>query len=269
MGASHPKIIGVVNLTEDSFSDGGRFLDPAAAQRHAEELARDGADYIELGPASSHPDAKPVSSWEQIDRISPVLDSLGGQGVRVCVDSPDPEVQRFAARSGATMINDVRGFPDMAVAADCLAEGCDLVVMHSVRPGLRASRMAVDPERALISAYSFFSSWLDTLDRWGLPRDRIILDPGMGYFVGNTPAPSIALLRELDALRDRFGRPILVSVSRKSFIRSLIGRAPTESGPGSLAAELFAVSRGVEYVRTHDARALRDALTVLRALTDQ
>lgn len=266
MALSDVKIVGVVNVTEDSFSDGGRFLDPEDALRHAEELMRNGADYVELGPAASHPEAKTVSTSEQVRRISPVLDSLVGRGARVSVDSPDPKVQCFAARNGASMINDVRGFPDPGVAAECVAAGCDLVVMHSVRPAERASRLDTAPERAVDSAYSFFAARLDSLDRRGLSRDRIILDPGMGYFLGSMPGPSLAMLRELGALRDRFARPLLISVSRKSFVRRLTGRGPSESGPGSLAGELFAISRGVEYVRTHDVKALRDALTVLRAI---
>jgi dihydropteroate synthase len=198
-----------------------------------------------------------------------VLASLASHGVPVSVDSPDPEVQRFAAGNGATMINDVRGFPTPDVAAECAAAGCDLVVMHSVRPADRASRVDTAPEPAVASAYAFFSSRLDSLDRSGVPRNRIILDPGMGYFLGSSPGPSIAVLRELGALRNRFARPLMISVSRKSFVQRLTGRRASESGSGSLAAELFAIGQGARYVRTHEVKALRDALAVLEALASE
>jgi dihydropteroate synthase type 2 len=245
MALADVKVVGVVNVTEDSFSDGGRFLDPSDALRHAQALIHDGADYVELGPAASHPDAKRVPTAQQIQRISYVLASLASHGVPVSVDRPDPEVQRFAAGNGATMINDVRGFPTPDVAAECAAAGCDLVVMHSVRPADRASRVDTAPEPAVASAYAFFSSRLDSL------------------------GPSIAVLRELGALRNRFARPLMISVSRKSFVQRLTGRRASESGSGSLAAELFAIGQGARYVRTHEVKALRDALAVLEALASE
>lgn len=260
-------IVGIVNITEDSFSDGGRFLAPAAAIERARRLAADGADVVELGPASSHPDARRVPADEQIARLQPVMEALGDVGRPISVDATDPAVLRHAARAGASMLNDVRGFPDAGLREE-LADGeATLVVVHSLLERERAERNEATPEAVLASIDAFFGRRLEELAAAGIAERRIVLDPGMGFFLGSDPRASIAVLRRIGELRARFGRPVLVSVSRKSFLRAISGRPLEAVGAATLAAELYAAREGADFLRTHDVAALQDALRVESALS--
>ncbi|WP_406639450.1 dihydropteroate synthase [Amycolatopsis sp. WGS_07] len=256
-----PQLVGIVNVTEDSFSDGGRFLAPADALAQARRLLAAGADVVELGPAASHPGAEPVTADEEMRRLDAVLDHLVAAGVPVSVDSFQPRTHRFAAARGAAFLNDVKGFPDPGRYAELADAGCRLIVMHSVR---RTGR--TDPRTVLTGLERFFDERLAALQAGGIDRERLIIDPGLGYFLGTTPEPSLAVLARLHAIRTRFGVPVMVSPSRKSFLRAVTGRTLAEIGPASLAAELYAARHRVDFIRTHDVAALRDALTVLAAL---
>jgi dihydropteroate synthase type 2 len=261
-----PRLVGVVNLTADSFSDGGRYLDPTAAVAHAHRLAAEGADVVELGPASTHPDAAPVPAAEEIRRLAPVLDALLSEGLALSVDSREPETQRYALGRGVAYLNDVAGFPDPALYPELAAARASLVVMHAVRESGGATREALAPARVLDGIYAFFERRVAALAAAGVARERLVLDPGMGFFLGGSAAASLAVLRDLPRLRRTFGLPVLVSVSRKSFLGELTGRPVAERGAATLAAELHAAAAGADYLRTHDVGALRDALAVARAL---
>ncbi len=263
---TRPGIVGIVNITEDSFSDGGRFLAPEDALAHAQGLAKSGADVVELGPASTHPDARSLSAQLEIRRLEAVLPLLVAAGTPVSVDSFQVETQRWALESGADYLNDTQGFPHPEAVAGLARSSARLIVMHSVQRRGRAIRRKTDPERILGEIEDFFAGRLRLLERAGISRDRLILDPGMGFFLGSNPEPSLRVLRELPRLRRRFGLPLLVSVSRKSFVQQLAGRGAHGAGPATLAAELFAARAGVDYIRTHDVAALRDALAVSAAL---
>ena len=260
-----PLVIGVVNLTEDSFSDGGRYLDAGKASEHALRLLADGADVIELGPASSHPDARSVAPAQEIRRLRPVIERLMTEGAALSVDSYWPETQRFALAAGVDYLNDIRGFPDVGIHAELAASSADLIAMHSIQQG-PATRRVSEAVRVLASIDAFCAARIEALRAAGVARERLILDPGMGFFLSSEPEPSLRVLRELPALRERFGCRLLVSVSRKSFLGALTGRAVQERGAATLAAEIFAAQQGVDYLRTHDVRALRDALAVLESL---
>lgn len=262
------QIVGIVNITADSFSDGGRYLEPDRATAHARALAEAGADVVELGPASSHPDAASVPPDEQIARLRPVLAALAPEKLCLSVDATDSEVLRFAAEAGVAWLNDVRGFPDPALHPVLARASARLVVVHSIAGAERAGRELVSPRRALDSIERFFDERLATLVRAGVAEERLVVDPGMGLFLGRDPAASLAVLRRIPALRARFGRPVLVSVSRKSFLRTLTGSGLDAIGPATLAAELYAARQGVDFLRTHDVRALRDALRVEAALAE-
>lgn len=259
-----PTLVGIVNVTEDSFSDGGRHLDPDAALAHARRLVRDGADVIDIGPASSRPGATPVPASEEIRRIAGLIDALHADGIEVSVDSPQAETQRFALAQGVAYLNDIRGFPDPAVWSALATHPTRLVVMHQIGTVATAERVA--PAEVLASIDRFFERRLRDLESAGIARERLVVDPGMGFFLGSDPEASLAVVRAIPDLRRRFGRPVFVSVSRKSFLRRLTGRPLEEIGPATLAAELFAALRGADYVRTHDPRALRDALRVWNEL---
>lgn len=266
MKPGQTRVLGVVNITEDSFSDGGFYLDPEEAIRHAQGLFEDGADAVDLGAASSHPDSKEVSAEEEIRRLAPILDHLLRSALPVSVDSWRPSTQKYALEQGAAYLNDIQGFPHAEIYPDLAGASCKLIVMHSIRGRGRAVRERVSPETVLDHVTQFFTERIAALEGAGIQRERLILDPGMGFFLGSNPEPSLVVLRSLARLRERFSLPVLISVSRKSFLRSLTGRATEEILPATLAAELYAATQGVDYIRTHDVRALKDALTILEQL---
>jgi dihydropteroate synthase type 2 len=265
--AGQPRVIGIVNITEDSFSDGGRYLAPDEALAHARRLRAEGADIIELGPAASHPDAAPVSAADEQRRLAPVLDQLAADGVPVSVDSFQPETQQFAISRGAAYLNDIQGFPHPGLYGTLAAATCRLVVMHSVQQAGPATRVVTDAAATWSGIGQFFTGRLAALQAAGVPRDRLIIDPGLGYFLGSNPGPSLAALAGIRDLRARFGLPVLVSPSRKSFLRTLTGKQTAHVGSATLAAEIFAAWQGADYIRTHDVAAIRDALTILAAIT--
>jgi dihydropteroate synthase type 2 len=267
--AGEPLIVGIVNITEDSFSDGGCYLHPAAAVAHARRLRADGADVIELGPAASHPDSRPVTATEERRRLAPVMQELAADGIPVSVDSLRPETQRFAISGGAAYLNDIHGFGDPGMYPTLAASQCRLIVMHAVQETGAATRVATDPAAVWAGIGRFFTRRLAALQAAGIGRDRLVIDPGLGYFLGSTPGPSLTALAGIRELKDTFGVPVLVSPSRKSFLRALTGRDVFHSGAATLAAEIFATWQGADYIRTHDVAAARDACTVLAAITRQ
>jgi dihydropteroate synthase type 2 len=265
-----PTLFGILNITEDSFSDGGRYLDPDAALAGARQLVADGAEIIDLGAAASNIDAKPIAPDEEIRRLAPVIASLQGDRVAVSVDSFAPETQRFALRAGVEYLNDIQGFPYPTLYPELAASHCRLVVMHAVHGRGRAQLMAVPPTEIWGRIEAFFTARIAVLEAGGVARNRLILDPGMGFFLGSEAAASLCVLRGLDRLKRRFGLPVLVSLSRKSFLAAVTGRQdPARRGAATLAAELYAAANGADYIRTHDPAALRDGLRVVAALSDK
>ena len=265
-GAKRPKILGIVNVTEDSFSDGGRYLAPEAAIAHARQLAADGADIIDIGAASSNPDAKSVPPAEEIARLGPVIDDLQSHGVAISIDSFDPATQRYALARGVEYLNDIQGFPDPALYPDLAQTETRLIVLHSVQQRGKATRIETDAADIWPRVERFFEARIVALAAAGIDRDRLILDPGMGFFLGANPEPSLTMLRQISRLKERFDLPVLVSVSRKSFLRTVTERPVESVGPATLAAEIYAATQDVDYLRTHAAGPLADALRVWEAL---
>jgi dihydropteroate synthase type 2 len=261
-----PRLVGVVNITEDSFSDGGRYLTAADAVAHARRLRLDGADVIELGPAASHPGARPVTAAAEQQRLAPVVAALADEDIPVAVDSYRAATHRWALTAPVGYLNDIQGFPDPREYAALAAAQCRLIVMHSVQRSGPATQVKTDPERIWAGLIDFFAGRLAALQAAGVARDRLIIDPGLGFFLGSNPEPSLAVLARLGELRAQFGVPVLISPSRKSFLRTLTGRDVDRVGPATLAAELWAAGHGADYVRTHDVGAVRDALAVLSAI---
>jgi len=261
-----PSIVAIVNITEDSFSDGGRYLSPTAAIDHARAQASAGADWLELGPASSNPDAGLVPAGDQIARLAPVVETLHDDGFPLSVDATDPDVLAWALDAGVTMVNDVRGFPERTTQERLADSEADVVVVHSLLALERATRDRATPESVLDSIDRFFDRRLRELVDAGVEESRLIVDPGMGFFLGSDPRASITVLQRIPELRRRFGRPIFISVSRKSFLRKITGRSVDESAAATLAAELYAARQGADYLRTHEAGALRDGLTLSETL---
>lgn len=268
--AQRPGILGIVNITADSFSDGGKFLDPEKAIAHGRALMAAGADILDLGAASSHPDAGDVSPEEEIRRLGPVMAALSAAGAALSVDTFHPEVQLFALSKGAAFLNDIHGFAHEVIYPELAASKAKLILMHAIQAKGQAKSKATReaaPEGDILDHISrFFEARLKALEAGGVARGQFILDPGMGFFLGNRPEPSIRALAMVGRLKERFGLPVLISVSRKSFLRAMTGRAVGEAGPASLAAELYAARAGADYIRTHDAGALKDGLLVQNAL---
>jgi dihydropteroate synthase len=259
-----PFIMGIVNATPDSFSDGGRFLDTDAAVAHALRLADEGADLIDLGGESTRPGAPPVSGAEEVRRVVPVVERLRARGfaLPISVDTFKPEVARAALAAGADLVNDVMGLADPALAAVVAESKAPVVIMHMRgTPADMASRavygdVVADVARELEVAVARAVAA-------GVDRERIILDPGLGF--AKTAEHSVALLARLPELR-ALGRPLLVGPSRKSFIGALTGAPVGERLPGTLAAVCVAVLAGAEFLRVHDVAAARQAAQVAAAM---
>jgi len=259
-------ILGILNITEDSFSDGAKYLEPSAAIAHGRALIADGADVLDLGAASSNPESQGVPPDVEISRLAPVVAAL--PGVALSIDSFSSAVQRWALAQNVAYINDIHGFADAALYPELAAAPARLIVMHAVQEQGAATRVDVAPEVIMGRIERFFETRLSALERAGVARTRLILDPGMGFFLGTNPRTSFTVLQNLATLKKRFGLPVLVSVSRKSFLRRLTGRDVHASAAVSLAAELFAIHQGADYIRTHAPGALRDALLLNRALNE-
>jgi len=263
---ARPLIVGIVNITADSFSDGGRFMAPDAAIAHARRLAAD-SDIVELGAAASNVAAEPVSPEEEIRRLDPVIRAVRGVDALLAIDTCRPEVQRFALAQGADYLNDIRGFPDPGLYPAIAAASCRLVVMHAVQAQDRAQLLDISADEVWERIEAFFAARVPQLEAAGIARQRLILDPGMGFFLSTREEASLRVLVGLGRLKRTFGLPIMVSVSRKSFLAAITGREdPAHRSAATLAAELFAVRQGADYIRTHDPAALSDALAVAAAL---
>jgi dihydropteroate synthase type 2 len=263
---SRPRILGILNVTPDSFSDGGRFLDPTAAIAHGLKLAADGADVIDLGAAASNPMAEAVPAEIEVARMSPVLAALHDRGVSVSADSFSTPVQRWALEQGVAYLNDIQGFADPSIYAGLADSHAKLIVMHSVQGRGKATIAQVHPDEIWDRIFRFFDTRIEALVQAGIARERLILDPGMGFFLGDDPECSLRVLRQIGRLKSVYGLQTLISVSRKSFLRRMAGVEASQSGPATLAAELFAAGRGADYIRTHDPHALRTALAIKAVL---
>ena len=257
-----PCLFGILNITTDSFSDGGAYLDSEKALEQARTLHAGGAEIIDIGPASSHPDSTPVSAQTEIDRLTTIIPALKALNIPISIDSYQPQTQRWALQQNVDWMNDIHGFADPALYSDLASSDCRLVVMHAIQSAGAATRSAPPAGDIFDHICRFFDTRLTDLMKAGIDQTRIVIDPGMGFFLGDTPEPSLTMLARIDELKKIFGLPVLVSVSRKSFLRALSGRSVEESAPVTLAAELWAAAKGVDYIRTHDPSQLSDALKI-------
>jgi len=259
LALGRPIVMGVLNVTPDSFSDGGRFIDPASALAHAREMMAEGADILDIGAESTRPygGAVPVSRQDELDRLAPVLPEVVALGAPVSIDTIKADVAAWALGVGATIVNDVWGLqrdPDMArVVAEHRAP---VIIMHN--------RDAADASIDIVAdVMAFFARSLELAARAGIPDDRVVLDPGVGF--GKTPEQSMTVIARLEAFK-RFGLPLLVGASRKRFINAVVPSSPDERLGGSIAAHLLAVRNGATIVRVHDVAETVQALRVAAAI---
>jgi dihydropteroate synthase len=255
-------VMGVVNVTPDSFSDGGAFLDPEAAVAHGEALRADGADVLDVGGESTRPGAAPVDAEEELRRTQPVVARLAAAGARVSIDTSKLAVARAALDAGADYLNDVTAFrADPGMAALAAERGATCCLMH-MRGEPRT--MQDDPryDDVVADVKAFLEERLAFAVAEGVPEERVELDPGIGF--GKTDAHNLELLRRLDEIV-ALGRPVVIGTSRKAFLGRLTGRAVTDRVAGTIATNVMAFERGARVFRVHDVAPVRDALAVAAA----
>jgi dihydropteroate synthase len=257
---SHALVMGVVNVTPDSFSDGGSFLDPEAAAAAARAMAGAGAAIVDVGGESTRPGAAPVSAAEELRRILPVLDRIAG--LSVSIDTQKAEVAEAALDRGACVVNDVSAGRDPGMLPLVARRGAGIVLVHMRG---EPATMQEDPryDDVVSEVEAFLLARARAAEASGVPRDRILLDPGIGF--GKTLAHNLALLRALPRLGGH-GYPVVVGVSRKRFLGALTGREVRERGSATAAAEAIAAHLGAAVLRTHDVKAALDAARIASAI---
>ena len=261
-----PRIMGILNVTPDSFSDGGRFLRPEAAVMQARQMAA-GADIIDIGGESTRPGAADVTQADEIARTQPVIAALkaGGLEAPISIDTRKSGVAKAALAAGARLVNDVTALRfDPAMAATIAAAGCPVVLMHSIAA---PATMQDDPhyDDVLLDVFDALQARVAVAEVAGIARDRIAIDPGIGF--GKTLAHNLTLLARLSLFHD-LGLPVLLGASRKRFIGTLTAEAEAQRRmPGSLAVALAGVAQGVQMIRVHDVAETRQALSLWQAVT--
>ncbi len=258
-----PRICGIVNITTDSFSDGGRFLDPETAIAHALQLVDEGADLLDIGAESTRPGACPVDASEQIARVVPLIEAVAARtAVPISIDTSDPQVMRAAVSAGAGMINDVRALR-VEGALEAVAESAAVICLMHMQGEPRVMQDAPYYDDVVGEVHRFLSDRVLACQFAGIDKKRIVIDPGFGF--GKTTEHNLLLLAQLE----RFAEiaPVMAGLSRKSMIASLTGQTGADRRiHGSVAAALIAVQRGAAIVRVHDVAATLDALRVWQAV---
>ena len=257
-----PLVMGVVNVTPDSFSDGGRFLQAGAAIEHARRLAQEGADIVDIGAESTRPGAAPVSEAQELERLLPVLEGLRDLAVPVSVDTRRAAVMQAALAAGASMINDIGAFAEPYSLLSVAPSGCAVCLMHM--KGTPATMQREPHYHDVVAEVKAFLKEAVRRARFsGIGEDRIVVDPGFGF--GKTVAHNLALLRNLAEFA-ALGVPVLAGMSRKSTVGWITGRAVEERLAGSLAMALLAIERGAKIVRVHDVKETKDVIAVWEAV---
>jgi dihydropteroate synthase len=261
--AQRPLVMGVLNVTPDSFSDGGRFYSLEAALSQAEQMIADGVDLIDIGGESSRPGAPPLPLEEELRRVMPALYALRDCGKPLSIDTRKPEVMREAIAAGADMINDISGFRTRAALSAVKDADCALCIMHMQNDPLT---MQQKPEYGDVVAEvaAFLQERIGQMDVLGVARARLCADPGFGF--GKTVVHNLDLLRNIGRIQDQLQVPLVAGLSRKSTIGALTGRDVEQRLAGSLAAALAAVAHGARIVRVHDVAETVDALKVWHAV---
>jgi dihydropteroate synthase len=258
-------VMGILNLTPDSFSDGGLFLKPAAALQQARQLVAEGADYLDIGGESSRPGAAAVSVQEELDRVMPVIEAVRAQlEVKISLDTVKPEVMRAGLAAGVDMINDINALRAEDALACVAASHAEVCLMH-MQGTPRTMQQAPHYDDVVGEVKAFLAARLHACVDAGISAERVWLDPGFGF--GKTVAHNLRLLAQLQEFQT-LGCPLLVGVSRKSLIGAVLDKAVGERLYGSLALAVLAASKGARMVRSHDVRATVEALTMTAAVLD-
>ncbi|MFI5025358.1 MAG: dihydropteroate synthase [Solirubrobacterales bacterium] len=259
------RLMGILNVTPDSFSDGGLFLDPEAAIAHGRELAAEGAEIVDVGGESTRPGAAGVPAGEEVERTAPVVAGLVAAGVAVSIDTSKAAVAGAALDAGARMVNDVTALTaDPDLAGLCADRGCEVALMH-MQGTPRTMQQNPTYEDVVDDVKAFLTARVKAAVAAGIGEERIWIDPGIGF--GKTLEHNLELLRRLGELRE-LGRPILVGTSRKTFIGKITGREVGERIGGSIASNVLALRAGAEMLRVHDVKEMREAALVAESILD-
>jgi dihydropteroate synthase len=255
--------MGVVNVTPDSFSDGGLYLDPVAAVQHGLDLVEAGATILDVGGESTRPGAEEVPAGEELRRVIPVIEGLAGVEAEISVDTSKAAVAAAALDAGATIVNDVTALRgDAAMAGLCAERGATVILMH-MAGSPRTMQEHPSYDDVVVEVKSFLAARLQAALAAGIAAERIWLDPGIGF--GKTAAHNLELLRRLTELT-QLGRPLVIGTSRKSFIGRLDGSGANERLGGTIASSILAAAEGAEVLRVHDVAEVGQALTVAGAI---
>jgi dihydropteroate synthase len=258
------RLMGIVNVTPDSFSDGGNYLDAARAVEHALSLAEQGAEVLDIGGESTRPEADPVSLEQELNRVIPVIESLREQtNVPISIDTTKAEVARQALAAGADIVNDISGLTfDAEMISVCAQSDCGIIVMH-IQGTPRTMQDNPTYNDVVSEVRSFLAERVAAMSAAGIDRERIMLDPGIGF--GKTAGHNLELLRNLSTLRS-LRRPLLIGHSRKRFLGKILGRPIDERTAGTIGVSAALLLLGADLIRVHDVAAVRDALTAFRTL---
>ncbi|OGS97691.1 MAG: dihydropteroate synthase [Gallionellales bacterium RIFCSPLOWO2_02_60_31] len=259
---SRPLVMGIVNVTPDSFSDGGQHFQRDAALAHAQQLIAEGADIIDIGGESTRPGAQPIGVQEELDRVLPIIEGLRGAPVPISIDTCKPQVMQAAIAADVQMVNDINALQD-AAAMNAVATGNVAVCLMHKQGNPQTMQTQPQYQNVVAEVGEFLRERIAAAEAAGIRREHIVIDPGFGF--GKTLAHNLDLLRRLDKLRE-LGVPVLAGLSRKSMLGALTGREAGDRVAASVAAALIAVQNGASIVRVHDVRETVDALKIWNAV---
>ena len=257
-----PLVMGVVNVTPDSFSDGGKFLSASAAIDHAQQLIEEGADILDIGGESSRPGAEPVGIDEELRRVLPIIEAMRGKSIPISIDTMKPEVMQAAIQAGASMVNDVNALRADAAMEICAHSNVGVCLLH-MQGAPRTMQLEPHYTDVVAEVKGFLLDRAQACERAGISKQRIVIDPGFGF--GKNREHNLTLLRRLKDFRET-GYTLLAGLSRKSVLGKITGQETLSRVPASIAAALLAVQNGAHIVRVHDVRATKDALAILHAV---
>lgn len=260
---SRPLVMGILNVTPDSFSDAGKYHALDTAISHAEEMIAAGVDIIDIGGESTRPGSQPVSLQDELDRVMPLVYALRDCGKPLSIDTYKPEVMRETVAAGADMINDINGFRAPGALAALAESDCALCIMH-MQKDPQSMQLKPEYQDVVADVSTFLHERIAAIAQMNIARDRLCIDPGFGF--GKSLAHNIALLKNIGQLQTSLDLPLLAGLSRKSMLGALLDKPVEQRLAGSLAAALAAVANGARIVRVHDVAETVDALTVWHAI---
>ena len=262
LNLSRPLVMGVVNITPDSFSDGGKFLATNAAIDHGLQLIEEGADILDIGGESTRPGAEPVNIAEELRRVLPIIQAMQRKNVPISIDTMKPEVMKAAIQAGVSMVNDVNALRADGAVEICAESNVGVCLMH-MQGSPRTMQLEPTYSDVVAEVKTFLLDRAQACERAGIARDRIVIDPGFGF--GKNREHNLTLLRRLKEFRE-LGYAVLAGLSRKSVLGKITGQEVVSRVPASVAAAMLAAQTGAHIVRVHDVRATKDALAILHAV---